>query len=439
MVKAAIDAELADAHAAAVEVARSVRQPQHAQAALQLLQQIRTAHARGKAQALASTRAQSGASSPGANAQQAAVAAAVAAVSKAGKAASTKSDDADDDDVAIEALALSTARDEEARVELEKMRIAAQIRDWQRLRTVQTSVQNSGLKRLLACSLNSAGMLQAELRDRHFVESLTAVKRALDDMAVEGVRGGGGSAIKSAVLKTQIGYMRTGRFASVRCANLTAKEDVKKGNALAFLTSVKKAMGPSAIDFSGEINDPAVVFREATARMASAYLMYHPNNHEASTFFDALTTKVLEANTKGLSWKIIGDVFWTPVMARLDHEFDVYRRSDTNAPKLSSQWLREGPEAEELREAVLLAKSEKAGQRGASSKYTGGQYRQRRSAQAGAAHTPAQAPAAAGDSKRGKGKKRKRRGSAKSGDEQPEDDADGENTQEAHASRLYIA
>ena len=429
LVKAAIDAELLDTHATASEVARSTRQPQNAHTALRMLQQIRSAHARIGTQRATATSAQHSASSPSGGAQQAAVAAAVAAVSRAGKAASLKDDNADDDDAAVEALALSTARDEEARVELEKLRMVAQVRDWQRLRSVQTTVQNSGLKRLLACSLNSAGMLQAELRDRHFVESLTTVKRALDDMAVEGVRGGGGTAIKSALLKTQIGYMRTGRFASVRCANLTAKEDVKKGNALAFLTSVKKAIGPSAIDFSGEINDPPVVFREATARMASAYLMYHPNNHEASTFFDVLTTKVLEASTKGLSWKIIGDVFWTPIMARLDHEFDVYRRSDTNAPKLSAQWLREGPEVEELREAVLLAKSEKAGQRGASSKPTSGYSRQRRSTQAGATHTPAPAAAAAGDSKaRGKGKKRKRRGSGKSNDEQPEDDADGENT-----------
>ena len=118
LVKAAIDAELTDAHAAAAEVARSTRQPQDSQAALRLLQQIRTAHTRDKAQSTAATRVQSLVSSPSGGAQHAAVAAAVAAVSRAGKAASLKDDDTNDDDAAVEALALSTARDEEARVEL---------------------------------------------------------------------------------------------------------------------------------------------------------------------------------------------------------------------------------------------------------------------------------------------------------------------------------
>ena len=384
---------------------------------------MRAAHARYAAPGATATRVRP--QEAPVDAQQAAVAAAVAAVSRAGRTGASRSEEADDDDAAVEALALSTARDNEARVELERLRLAAQVRDWHRLRTAQTTIQNNGLKRLLACSLGSAGMLQAELRDRNFVESLTTVKRALDDMAVESVRGGGNAAIKSALLKTQIGYMRTGRFASVRCANLTAKEDFKKGNALAFLASVKKATGPSAIDFSGEITDPPVVFREATSRMASAYLQYHPHNHEATSFFELLTTRVLEANNKGLSWKAIGDVFWTPLMSRLDHEFDVYRRSDTLAPTLSAQWLRSGPEIEELREAVLLAKSEKAGQRGAGHK-PGGAARQWRSASTGKPGGKAPAAAEGGGSKGGKGKKRKqRRGQDKSNDDAHEDGADG--------------
>ena len=102
LVKAAVDAELLDTHAAAAEVALSTRQPQNAHTALRMLQQIRSAHARIRTQSATATSAQHSASSPGGGAQQAAVAAAVAAVSRAGKAASLKDDNADDDDYPVQ-------------------------------------------------------------------------------------------------------------------------------------------------------------------------------------------------------------------------------------------------------------------------------------------------------------------------------------------------
>ena len=56
--------------------------------------------------------------------------------------------------------------------------------------------------------------MQARLRDKIFVESLTLVRRALDEAAVDSVRGSGGSIMKSPVFKSQVQHIRTGNFAT---------------------------------------------------------------------------------------------------------------------------------------------------------------------------------------------------------------------------------
>ena len=409
LVVAAIDAELEAQQlvvSAAAEVAAEHPQPKDARAALKVLQLIRSAARQSRSRNRVGAEGGGGAGGQGggqASTHADAVVAAVAAVSKANRLSSGAKDSDDEDAVVLEALASDTARDNAARTELELLRQHAHARNWQRLRSAHAAISSSNLKRLLTTQLDSAGMLMTELRDRAFVESLTVVKRALDEAAIESAKGSGGVSHKSAAFKKHVGFMRGGRFDMVRLSMLVGKEDVKNSSPLASFENIQKAKaGGAAMDYSADISDPAIVYREAMLRLQTAYMTYHPSNLEAAGFFDTLTTRILEANTKGVSWKIIGDKVWVPLMARLAHEFDVYRRSDTRHPEINARWLRDAPEMETLRDEVLMVKSARAAQKGASGQSTRKSNQSRRSGTSSAA-----APAAAAS------KSKTRRGSTK--------------------------
>ena len=424
LVLAAIDAEL-DARPSfarvAAEIAANHPQPKDARSALKLLQLMRSAARPSRPPYSLGAVGGVGSTGEGANptiAQADAVVAAVAAVSKANRLSAGTKESEDDDAVVLEVLASETARDNTARTELELMRQHAHVRNWQKLRSAHAAVSSNNLKRLLTAQLDSSGMLEMQMKDRAFVESLIVVKRALDEAAIESAKGSSGVSHKSAAFKKHIGFMRGGRFDMVRLPMLVGKEDAKNSSPLAGFENVQKAKaGGAAMDYSADISDPAIVFREAMLRLQTAYMTYHPGNVEAAGFFDTLTTRILEANTKGVSWKTIGDKVWVPLMARLSHEFEVFRRSDTRHPEINARWLSGAAEMETLRDEVLMIKSERAAWRGAGGKSAQRQY----SAPRGSASSSAAPAAAADKAKTRRGKKRK----------QPQQGGTGDDAQEA--------
>ena len=88
-------------------------------------------------------------------------------------------------------LADSAAADDQAKVELQRMRQAAAVRQWDQLRSELLHAKNEVLRRLLSAPTDVAGALHIKLTNPGFHASLMTVKRALDEAALAGVRGAG--------------------------------------------------------------------------------------------------------------------------------------------------------------------------------------------------------------------------------------------------------
>ena len=183
-------------------------------------------------------------------------------------------------------LANSAAADDQAKDELQRMRQAAAVRQWDQLRSEQLHAKNEVLRRLLSAPTDVAGALHIKLTNPGFHASLMTVKRALDEAALAGVRGAGATT-KSDVFKTAMAHLRPGRFSRVRLAKLVGKQDdTTNTNPLHFLQSVKKAQSAAHLDYSSEIVKSTVVFTAALARMQAAYETYHPADATARSFFE---------------------------------------------------------------------------------------------------------------------------------------------------------
>ena len=107
-------------------------------------------------------------------------------------------------------LANSAAADDQAKDELQRMRQAAAVRQWDQLRSEQLHAKNEVLRRLLSAPTDVAGALHMKLTNPGFHTSLMTVKRALDEAALAGVRGAGATT-KSDVFKTAMAHLDTAR------------------------------------------------------------------------------------------------------------------------------------------------------------------------------------------------------------------------------------